>query len=55
MPVDQALQDAGIERAAIDEIVLIGGSTRIVEVQRLLEEYFGGKQLVRDEHLQCVY
>lgn len=45
VPVEQALQDAGIEKSNIDEIVLIGGSTRIVEVQRLLEEYFDGKQL----------
>jgi len=44
-PVDQALQDANLDKTQIDEIVLIGGSTRIVEVQRMLEEYFGGKQL----------
>eukprot|EP00026_Physarum_polycephalum_P005275 Phypoly_transcript_05306.p1 GENE.Phypoly_transcript_05306~~Phypoly_transcript_05306.p1 ORF type:complete len:562 (+),score=82.85 Phypoly_transcript_05306:52-1737(+) len=45
VPVDQALQDANLEKSQIDEIVLIGGSTRIVEIQRMLEEYFGGKQL----------
>ena len=48
VPVDQALQDANIEKTKIDEVVLIGGSTRIVEVQRMLEEYFSGKQLVSE-------
>ena len=39
-PVEQALKDAGIAATDIDEVVLIGGSTRIVKVQELLEMYF---------------
>jgi endoplasmic reticulum chaperone BiP len=43
-PVGQALQDAKIEIGDIDEIILVGGSTRIPKVQQLISEYFGGKQ-----------
>ena len=43
-PVTQALKDAGLSKADIDEIVLVGGSTRIPKVQQLLSEYFNGKQ-----------
>ena len=39
-PVELALQDAGIAATDIDEVVLIGGSTRIVKIQELLEAYF---------------
>ncbi len=44
-PIDCALADAGLKSSDIDEIVLIGGSTRIVRIQQLLEEYFPGKRL----------
>ena len=44
-PVKQALRDAGMGVDEIDEVVLIGGSTRIVKVQQLLEEIFSGKKL----------
>jgi len=44
-PLDRALSDAGLSRQNIDEIVLIGGSTRIIKIQQLLEEYFPGKPL----------
>ena len=40
-PCKQALKDAGIETAAIDEVVLVGGSTRIPAVRRLVDEVFG--------------
>ena len=40
-PCKQALKDAGIEPAAIDEIVLVGGSTRIPAVRRLVDDVFG--------------
>ncbi len=40
-PCRQALKDAGMEAAAIDEVVLVGGSTRIPAVQRLVDEIFG--------------
>ncbi|TFK25540.1 heat shock protein [Coprinopsis marcescibilis] len=40
-PVEQALKDAGLKKGEIDEIVLVGGSTRIPRVQHMLKEYFG--------------
>ncbi|KAJ4413521.1 Heat shock protein ssb1 [Neurospora sp. IMI 360204] len=44
-PVAQVLKDAAIEKSAVDEIVLVGGSTRIPKVQKLLSEFFDGKKL----------
>lgn len=44
-PLDRAITDANISRNNIDEIVLIGGSTRIIRIQQLLEEYFPSKSL----------
>ncbi|KAJ9098149.1 hypothetical protein QFC21_004478 [Naganishia friedmannii] len=43
-PVEQVLKDAGVKKEEIDDIVLVGGSTRIPKVQQLLKEYFGGKE-----------
>ncbi|KAI9512142.1 heat shock protein 70 [Russula earlei] len=43
-PVEQVLKDAGVKKEDIDEVVLVGGSTRIPKVQQLLKEYFGGKE-----------
>jgi len=40
-PCKQALKDAGLETAAIDEVVLVGGSTRIPAVRKLVDEVFG--------------
>jgi molecular chaperone DnaK len=40
-PVRQALKDAGMDPKQIDEVVLVGGSTRIPMVQRLVQEFFG--------------
>jgi molecular chaperone DnaK len=40
-PVEQAIKDAGLEKGQIDEIVLVGGSTRIPKVQEMVKEYFG--------------
>merc|ERR1712241_298352 len=45
VPVEKALQDAKLEKVAIKEIVLVGGSTRIPKIQKLLQEYFNGKEL----------
>ena len=44
-PVEQVLRDAKVKRQDIDDIVLVGGSTRIPKVQELLKDYFGGKDL----------
>jgi heat shock protein 5 len=38
------LEDAGLKKSDIDEIVLVGGSTRIPEVQQLVKEFFDGKE-----------
>jgi len=43
-PVQIALDDAGYKKNQIDEIVLVGGSTRIPKVQKLLKDYFNGKE-----------
>ncbi|TWU73092.1 ATPase with role in protein import into the ER [Metarhizium rileyi] len=43
-PVEQVLKDANVKKTEIDDIVLVGGSTRIPKVQSLIEEYFGGKK-----------
>ncbi|KZT57619.1 heat shock protein 70 [Calocera cornea HHB12733] len=43
-PVEQVLKDANVKKEAIDDVVLVGGSTRIPKVQQLLKEYFGGKE-----------
>jgi L1 cell adhesion molecule like protein len=44
-PVAQVLKDAAISKKAVDEIVLVGGSTRIPKIQKLLSEFFDGKKL----------
>jgi len=44
-PVAQALKDAMMDVDEIDEVVLVGGSTRIPKVRQLLQEYFKGKEL----------
>jgi heat shock protein 5 len=42
-PVEQVLKDAKLKKSDIDDIVLVGGSTRIPKVQQMLEEFFGKK------------
>ena len=44
-PVTKVLQDAGVSKSGIDEIVLVGGSTRIPKIQELLSSFFNGKEL----------
>ncbi|KAM0462674.1 hypothetical protein ACHAPV_003498 [Trichoderma viride] len=43
-PVEQVLKDANVKKSEVDDIVLVGGSTRIPKVQSLIEEYFNGKK-----------
>ena len=43
-PVKKAMEDAGMKKSEIDEIVLVGGSTRIPKVQDLLRDFFDGKE-----------
>ncbi|KAA8912811.1 hypothetical protein TRICI_003354 [Trichomonascus ciferrii] len=44
-PVSQVLKDAGIDKSKVDDIVLVGGSTRIPKIQKMLSDFFDGKQL----------
>ncbi|KGK38877.1 chaperone DnaK [Pichia kudriavzevii] len=44
-PVQQVLDDAKVKASEIDDIVLVGGSTRIPKVQELLEKFFNGKKI----------
>jgi heat shock 70kDa protein 1/2/6/8 len=44
-PVEKVLRDAKMDKGSIDEIVLVGGSTRIPKIQNMLSEFFGGKDL----------
>ncbi len=42
-PCAEALKDAGISKSEIDEVILVGGSTRIPKIQEVVEEFFGKK------------
>jgi L1 cell adhesion molecule like protein len=46
-PVDKVLQDAKMSKGEVDEIILVGGSTRIPKIQKLLSDYFNGKELCK--------
>lgn len=43
-PVKQVMEDADLQKSQIDEIVLVGGSTRIPKIQQLIKEFFNGKE-----------
>ncbi|CAD6198010.1 unnamed protein product [Caenorhabditis auriculariae] len=44
-PVEKALRDAKLDKSKIDEVVLVGGSTRVPKIQKLLKNFFNGKEL----------
>ncbi|XP_077142068.1 heat shock 70 kDa protein [Ranitomeya variabilis] len=44
-PVEKALRDAKLDKSQVHEIVLVGGSTRIPKVQKLLQDFFNGRDL----------
>ena len=44
-PVEKALRDAKMDKGAIHDVVLVGGSTRIPKIQKLLQDFFNGKEL----------
>ena len=46
-PVEKVLKDAKMDKASVNEIVLVGGSTRIPKVQKLVSDFFNGKELNR--------
>merc|ERR1712159_134688 len=44
-PVERALRDAKLDKSSIDQVVLVGGSPRIPKIQKLLSDFFNGKEL----------
>ncbi|CAO3649265.1 unnamed protein product [Cunninghamella blakesleeana] len=44
-PVEKVLKDAKIDKSQIHDIVLVGGSTRIPKIQKLVSDFFNGKEL----------
>merc|ERR1712113_1210086 len=44
-PVERTLRDSKIDKSSVHEIVLVGGSTRIPKVQKLVSDFFNGKEL----------
>lgn len=44
-PVEKVLRDAKTDKSKIDEVVLVGGSTRIPKIQQMLSDFFNGKEL----------
>ena len=47
-PVESVLRDAKLSKSQVDEIVLVGGSTRIPKIQNMLSEFFNGKELCKN-------
>ena len=45
-PVKQVLVDSGLSASNLDEILLVGGSTRIPKIQQLVQDFFGGKVII---------
>jgi len=43
-PVEKVLRDSKIDKSAVNEIVLVGGSTRIPKIQKLVSDFFNGKE-----------
>merc|ERR1712113_991371 len=46
-PVEKVLRDAKVDKGQVDEVVLVGGSTRIPKVQQMLSDFFNGKELCK--------
>ncbi|CAM9001872.1 unnamed protein product [Rhodiola kirilowii] len=46
-PVEKCLRDSKMDKSKVDEVVLVGGSTRIPKVQQLLQDFFNGKELCK--------
>ncbi|CAF3960733.1 unnamed protein product [Rotaria sordida] len=47
-PVGQVLKDKDLKKSDIDEIILVGGSTRIPKIRQIIKEYFNGKEPLRN-------
>jgi len=46
-PVEKAMRDAKLDKSSIHDLVLVGGSTRIPKIQKLLQDFFNGKELCK--------
>ncbi|MBA0708232.1 hypothetical protein Golax_020204 [Gossypium laxum] len=46
-PVEKCLRDSKLDKSQVNEVVLVGGSTRIPKVQQLLQDFFNGKELCK--------
>jgi len=46
-PVEKALRDAKMDKSSVHDIILVGGSTRIPRVRKLLQDFFNGRDLNR--------
>ena len=46
-PVEQVLRDAKMDKSAIHDVVLVGGSSRVPKIQKLLSDFFNGKELCK--------
>ncbi len=55
-PCEQAFKDAGLSKSDIDEVILVGGSTRIPRIQQVVEEFFGKKpnKGVNPDEVVCI-
>lgn len=46
----QVLRDAKVDKSSVDEVILVGGSTRIPKIQEMLSQFFNGKKLNKSIH-----
>ncbi|KAK2958554.1 putative Heat shock 70 kDa protein C [Blattamonas nauphoetae] len=46
-PIETVLKDANLKKSDVDEVVMVGGSSRIPKIQQLVRDYFGGKDLAQ--------
>jgi len=46
-PVERVMRDAQTDKSSIDEVILVGGSTRIPKIQKMLSDFFNGKELCK--------
>jgi heat shock protein 1/8 len=49
-PMEQALRDSGISKDRIDEVIMVGGSSRIPKIRQMISDYFNGKRLNDSVH-----
>jgi L1 cell adhesion molecule like protein len=55
-PVEKVLRDAKMDKSTVNEIVLVGGSTRIPKIQKLVSDFFSGREPNRSvsSSMSCV-